>query len=214
MKKALQILYGADNTGNNNQESQYLLHNNFCSEYSVRSDYSSLNYLGTNPLGSLSKICFPSKVTFIAVSSDIALPEQCFQHILSYLEHADQNCARVAFDVSNSLYSGTNGNTSFSFDNRIRLGGYIIDPIKFKSVISSPRKTANSQYRHESNDQLEETDDVESQVSVALVIEEPNYFTFPVVSGQSRRQKIILLSAVIICVTFILFVTYVVINHL
>jgi hypothetical protein len=176
MKKALQILYGTDDSNGNedSQESQYLLHSTFCSQYAVTSDYSSLNYLGTNPLGSLAMICFPSKSTYVEMSKGFSLPDRCFQQVLSFLSFGDQINARTAFKFHRNQFSnGSNGNSNE--DDKPGggySGGYIIDPLKLKADILAPRKIPTPQVIQYVN--MEVDSDEESQ-NVDIIIEEPSY---------------------------------------
>lgn len=130
MKKALQILYGADGSGES-QESQYLLHNTFCKQYAVTSDYSSLNYLGTNPLGSLELICFPTTETQVVISNYTKIPEACFNQILSYLDIKDHMEFRQAIkrDGRHQRY-------------------FKIDPNKLKSNVLQQRRNNEPQVKY------------------------------------------------------------------
>lgn len=194
MKKALQILYGSS-SGGDSQESQYLLHRKFCGQYSVTSDYSSLNYLGTNALGSLSLICFPTDEKLIEVSSDTSLPDKCFQNILSFLQFEDQMSARAVMKPRRTGRCGYNNNGA---DLR-RPGCYSLDPMKLRTNVLAP-KIPEVQVKYVN---MEMSDEENQYIDIS--IEEPDYFD---IIGIVNSSKVVLCSTVATCSGIVFLVFY------
>jgi hypothetical protein len=204
MKKALQILYGTVSR-KDNQESQFLLHSTFCNQYSVTSDYSSLNYLGTNPLGSLALICFPTEESLIKISHNVAIPESVFQKILSFLAVPDQLSARSVMKTHNTNGVGANGNGNGSSrsESRRRPGKYCIDPLQLRSNILAP-KVAETQVKYVNMEVFDE----ESQYVDDIVVEEPTYLDIVNVAG---KNKLAVYVSIALCVGLIVVIIYLII---
>lgn len=199
MKKALEILYGTSDAGDS-QESQYLLHSTFCAQYSVSSDYSSLYHIGTNPLGSLSLICFPAEQELIVVSDSAAVPDSCFQNILSFLPMCDQISARAVMDVRKGASRGVGGSNS---DSGRPVGGFSIDPYRLRCKILEPKAKPESNVKYINM----EIADEENQY-IDIIIEEPTYADIISIANDNRTAAY---CSVFVCIGIVAVVIFLII---
>lgn len=190
MRKALQILYGAEQ--GDTYESQYLLHNTFCSQYSVSCDYSSINRLGNIPLGSLALLCFPTQESMVTVSGSAVVPEGIFKNILSFLPPADQLSACVVMKAR----TANGGDGDKSDNSRRHHHEYIIDPFQLRSNILAPKEPEEQVVKYVNI----EVSDEENQCPVGdAIIEEPIYFELDRITSRTKIASIIII-VVLICV--------------